>query len=231
VELTEKLRFKYSILLPLIMLVLMWLLHIVESIMETDYYFLGIYPRQVDGILGIILAPFIHRDFAHLIDNSIPFFLLGVALFYFYRGIAGEIFIYIYLFTGILVWLLARPSYHIGVSGIVYGMASFLFFSGVVRNDIRLLSVTLIVVFLYGSLVWGILPLNLEISWESHLFGAFVGLILAVVYRNKGPEKPVYPWNLTDENEEDIENNEENVEESNEIEENTLGEQNDKIPS
>jgi membrane associated rhomboid family serine protease len=111
-------------------------------------------------------------------------------LFYFYRPVAFRVFFLTWIITGILVWLGGRSSYHIGASGLIYGFASFLFFSGIIRNNINLMAISLLVVFLYGGLVWGILPYDYKISWESHLFGALTGLALAITYRNYGPPPP-----------------------------------------
>lgn len=145
----------------------------------------GILPRTLKGIPGIITGPLIHGDIFHLISNTIPLLILCVTLFYFYYRIAGEIFIWIYLVTGFWVWLIARDAYHIGASGLVYGMASFLFFSGLFRRNSRLLVVTLIVLFLYGSMVYGVFPNPSEpnISWESHALGVVCGLLLAAYFR------------------------------------------------
>jgi membrane associated rhomboid family serine protease len=136
-------------------------------------------------LIGIVTGPLIHGDIFHLISNTIPIVTLCTALFYFYYRIAGEIFAWIYLITGFWVWLLARDAYHIGASGIVYGLASFLFFSGIFRRNSRLLVVTLIVLFLYGGMVYGVFPNPLEprISWESHALGAVCGVLLAIYFR------------------------------------------------
>lgn len=105
--------------------------------------------------------------------------------------------------VGIWVWVGGRSGYHIGASGLVYGLASFLFFSGVIRNDIRLLAISLLVVFLYGSMIWGIFPIFPQVSWESHMLGGISGLVLAIYYRKYGPQKKVYEWELEEEEEEE----------------------------
>ena len=177
-------RLKYSIIFPLFFLVVIWLIEIFEVELNLDFSFLGIYPLKVKGLIGILTAPFIHASFNHLISNSAPFFILGVALFYFYPKIAHKVFIFIYLTTNFWVWVSARSAYHIGASGIVYGLASFIFFSGIIKKNTRLTAISLLTIFLYGSMVWGIFPFKQTISFESHLFGAIAGLVMAIYYKN-----------------------------------------------
>ena len=118
-----------------------------------------------------------------------------MALFYFYSEVAIRVFSVTYLLTGLLVWLWGRTAWHIGASGLIYGLASFLFFSGLIRRYFRLIALSLLVVFLYGEMVWGIFPgIYKEISWESHMLGFISGILLAVWYRKEGPQRPVYEW-------------------------------------
>ena len=173
----------------------MWLVKIVEILFEIDFSDLGIYPRSLKGLPGIIVSPLIHNDFTHLLNNSLPLLLLSIALFYFYSEIAIKISSITYILTGLLVWLWGREAWHIGASGLVYGLASFLFFSGLIRRYFRLIALSLLVVFLYGEMVWGLFPgIYKNISWESHMLGFFSGILLAVWYRKEGPQKPVYEW-------------------------------------
>jgi membrane associated rhomboid family serine protease len=188
-------KFFLSIIIPGIFVLLMWIVKIIEVLFETDFSGLGIYPLSVKGLSGIIFSPFIHADFTHLINNSLPFFLLSVALFYFYSEVALKVFLWTYFLTGILVWFGGREAYHIGASGLVYGLASFLFFSGIIRKYYRLVALSLLVVFLYGQMVWGIFPgVYKNVSWESHMLGFFSGIILAIWFRKEGPQMPVYEW-------------------------------------
>jgi membrane associated rhomboid family serine protease len=173
----------------------MWLVKIVELLFEIDLSRFGIYPLAVQGLPGILFSPFIHADFQHLFNNSLPLFFLSIALFYFYSEVALKVFISTYFITGILVWIAGREAWHIGASGLVYGLASFLFFSGIIRRHFRLIALSLLIVFLYGSMVWGLFPgVYKNVSWESHMLGFFSGVFLAVLYRNQGPQKPVYDW-------------------------------------
>jgi membrane associated rhomboid family serine protease len=187
---TGKKIFKYSLLLPLVFVGILWLIKFSENLFELDFSSYGILPLHVEGLRGIVLSPFIHGSYEHLMSNSAPFLILTFSLLYFYRKLAYRIFFMIYLLSGICVWLGGREAWHIGASGIVYGLASFLFFSGVFRKDANLLTIGIIVVFLYGSMFWGIFPLKPEISWESHLWGAVSGLMLAGYHRHQGPVRP-----------------------------------------
>jgi len=191
---TEKKIFKYSLLIPVLIVGLFWLVKLTENVMDISLVEFGILPLNIEGLPGIILSPFIHSSYDHLLSNSIPFLILTFALLYFYRNLAYRILFLIYILSGICVWLGGRESWHIGASGIVYGLASFLFFSGVFRKDANLLTIGIIVIFLYGSMFWGIFPLKPEISWESHLWGAASGLMLAFYYRHQGPARPAASW-------------------------------------
>lgn len=191
---TEKKIFKYSLLFPVLIVGLFWLTKLLEDAFDLDLTKFGILPLQVEGLPGILFSPFIHGNYDHLLSNSVPFLILAFALFYFYRNLAYRILFLVYILSGICVWFGGRESYHIGASGIVYGLASFLFFSGVFRKDANLLTIGIIVIFLYGSMFWGIFPLKPEISWESHLWGAVSGLLLSYYYRHQGPVRPATSW-------------------------------------
>jgi len=198
----EKRKFLHSLVFPSFMLILIWMVKIVEVGLETSYVDWGIYPLRLGGLKGIITAPLIHADFKHLFDNSLPLFLLSAALFYFYRPVGYKVLFLVWFITGLTVWIFARSAYHIGASGIVYGLASFLFFSGIIRNNINLLAISLLVVFLYGGLVWGIFPFDFKVSWESHLMGGITGLVLSFFYRSYGPPSTRQEW--IDEEDEEV---------------------------
>lgn len=198
----EKKLFIHSLVFPTFFLVLIWMVKITETALEVDLVHLGLFPLEPGGLKGILFAPMIHSDFKHLFDNSVPLYFLSLAIFYFYRPVAYRVFFLVWFITGLLVWLTARPAYHIGASGLVYGFASFVFFSGVIRNNIHLLSISLIVVFMYGSLIWGILPYDLRISWESHLVGGLTGFGMALYFRGYGPPSTRKEWPEEEEDEE-----------------------------
>lgn len=206
-------RLLLSMFIPGILLFFMWMVRIIELLFDLDLSDFGIYPLTVRGLPGILFSPFIHADFNHLINNSVSFFLLGTALFFFYSELALKVFGWTYFLTGTFVWLAGREAWHIGASGLIYGLASFLFFSGVIRKYYRLAALSLLIVFIYGSMIWGLFPgVYKNVSWESHMLGFFSGIILAVVYRKQGPQPPVYEWM----DEEDEENDDKPVDSGNE---------------
>jgi membrane associated rhomboid family serine protease len=193
-ELSDRRRLFHTFFFPSFFLIVLWIIKVSEVVFHFDLSGLGVFPRQLKGIPGILFAPLIHGDFNHLFSNSIPLFILGSGLFYFYRAVAYPVFGWIYFMSGIWVWVSARPAYHIGASGVVYGLASFLFFSGLIRKNNYLMAFSMLVVFLYGSMFWGILPLDLHISWESHLLGGVAGLFCALYFRKMGPQREVFDW-------------------------------------
>jgi membrane associated rhomboid family serine protease len=152
--------------------------------------------------------PFLHSGISHLFSNSGPLLILGGFIFYFYREVAWKVLLWIYLLSGSWLWLGGRTAMHIGASGLVYGFAAFLFFSGIFKKSTALMTVSLVIIFLYGSMVWGFFPEFFpkeNISWEGHLFGFIAGLLMAVYFRNDGPKKTTYQWLEDDELETDDE--------------------------
>jgi membrane associated rhomboid family serine protease len=200
----EKKKLFGAITIPLILLFVMWLVMLVEVIFGISLARLGTHPLHADGIQGILLMPFIHGDFSHLLANSSSFIVLAVALFYFYREISIKVLIWIWLLSGIWVWFGGRDSWHIGASGVIYGLSSFLFVSGMIRKNTQLAALAMVVAFLYGSMIWGIFPdffPKENISWEGHLGGFVAGIIMAFYYRNSGPKPKKYSWELEEEEE------------------------------
>jgi membrane associated rhomboid family serine protease len=197
----DKQKLISSLLIPLSFIVFLWLIQLCQTVFDVSFVRLGLFPRKLSGIIGIVTAPLIHAGFGHLFSNTIPLLFLGIGILYFYPKSGIRVFILVYFIPGIFVWLLARPAYHIGASGMVYGLVSFLFFSGIIRRDTRSIALALIVTFLYGGIIWGVVPQNDGISWEYHLFGSLTGICCAFIYRKSDPYKK-YDW----EDEEDDEN-------------------------
>lgn len=187
---TEKFKLKQSLQLPTIFVVVIWLLHLVRWAFGLRLSELAVFPRHTEGMLGILTHPLVHGDWGHLLANTGPVFLLSTAILYFYRSIGYRVLLVIYVLTGVLLWLGGRPSYHIGASGLIYGFAAFLFLSGLLRWWIPLIALSLLVAFLYGGLVWGVLPVEAGVSWEGHLFGAVAGFFAAWLFRKSGPQRP-----------------------------------------
>lgn len=158
----------------------MWAAFTLQFLYGIDLGFLGIKPRSLFGFIGIFTAPMIHGDLSHLISNTLPVLFLGSTLFFFYPRIGGIVFLRCYFITNLLVWLLSpRVSYHIGASGLVYGLSAFLIFFGLLRKDFISLLISIIVTIFYGGIFYGVLPIDPRISWESHLAGALVGTVSA----------------------------------------------------
>jgi len=191
--------------MPLLGVLLLWLLFLFDRTFDLDYAAYGVRPRDAVGARGVLFAPLVHADAEHVFDNSVALLVLGWCLVYFYPKVAGRVLLWSWLASGVMVWLTARPSLHIGASGVVYGLASFLFFSGILRRHRSVMAISLLVVFLYGSLVWGLLPIIEHISWESHLWGGVAGAVLAWVHRKVEPAHMPKPIVLEDDEEAPLE--------------------------
>ena len=196
----ERLKYNDGIwFYPFIFTLILWFVKVIE--VKYDIYLseYGIFPRTATGLRGVLFAPFIHADIKHLWANTLPFFITTALLYYFYRNIFWKVLLYAMLITGFFTWLIARSAYHIGVSGLIYSNVSFLFFAGVFSKNYRLMAVSLLIVFLYGGMIWYIFPTESGISWEGHLTGLFSGLFLAYFYKKEllQPEKK-YQWEQDD---------------------------------
>jgi membrane associated rhomboid family serine protease len=161
---------------PIRFVFFMWLVYTLEMYLHLDFGVLGIKPRTLEGLIGILAAPLIHGNLNHLISNTLPVLALNFALYFFYPRIADQVFLQCYFFTNFFVWLLGRPFYHIGASGLVYGLAFFLIALGLFRRDIKSIIISVSVIGIYGGLIYGLTWINDQISWESHLMGAVVGI-------------------------------------------------------
>ncbi len=194
-----QLKFSNNVFLfPFIFVFLIWFIYWVEITFGLNFNKYGVAPRKFYGLRGVLASPFIHGNASHLFNNSVPLFVLLLCLFYFYKKVAIKVLIYGLVSTGILTWVIASNSYHIGASGIVYLLFSFVFFSGIIRKHYRLVAVSLIIIFLYGSMIWYVLPIKEGMSWEGHLSGLISGFILAAFYRKSGIVKEKYEFSKTD---------------------------------
>lgn len=191
----EKKLFRQSAFYAIMIVLVLWLVKLVESYFEISFVKWGIHPRVWEDLSGILFSPFIHGDLMHLYSNTIPLFVLCTGLLYYYRISALWVLLFIYLMGGTAVWIFARDSWHIGVSGIIYGLIAFIFFSGLFRKEAPAVALSLIVVFLYGSMIWGVLPIQPGVSWEAHLYGALSGIIASVIDRFKNPPKHTNEYN------------------------------------
>ncbi|MFC4634932.1 rhomboid family intramembrane serine protease [Dokdonia ponticola] len=191
------------ILYPIGFVLLMWVIYWIEMRFGVNFTPYGVKPQTALGLRGVFFSPFIHSSLSHLWHNTVPLFVLSAALFYFYHRIAWRVFFLIVILSGIGTWLIGRSAYHIGMSGVIYGLVSFLFFKGIRAKHYRLIALSLLVVFLYGSLVWGTLPMDEKISWEGHLSGFISGGILGFCFRESVAKPLKYVWEAADYNEED----------------------------
>ena len=186
-----------------IILIIIWSVKIFEIVFDYDFTEYGVLPRKFNGLIGILFSPLIHSDVNHLLSNSLPVIILCLLIFNFYSQIAKKIFIYLYFISGLWLWCIGRESFHIGASGLIYAMASFLFFSGILRKNSQLSAVALLVIFIYGGLFWGLFPIYKNVSWEGHLTGFIAGILVSFIFRKDGPKRKKYNWEI----EEDLEVN------------------------
>jgi membrane associated rhomboid family serine protease len=205
----EKQRFYGSMLFPAFMVLVMWLIKLIESGFNISFADYGLQPQTFTGLRGILFSPLLHANWAHLSANTVPFFVLTAGLFYYYQKKAFTIFILSWLVTGLWVWIFAKDTgIHIGASGVVYALATFHFTSGILRREPRMMAFSMLVVFLYGGLVWGVIPdffPDKNISWQSHLLGGVAGILLAFAYRDEGPQRKDYQWDDDDDDDDDTE--------------------------
>jgi membrane associated rhomboid family serine protease len=174
---------------------IVWLIYAMTSGLGQEPAPFGIHPRQWAGLPGIVFAPLVHADFAHLVANTLPLLVLGTTLLFLYPISALRVLPAVYLGTGIVVWLLGRDSAHFGASGLVYGLVGHIFLAGVLRRDRRAVAASLVVCFMYGSLAWGVLPTQPGVSWETHLAAALIGVSLAIALRHLDrPPRKRYAW-------------------------------------
>lgn len=190
-------QFKFStgvIAYPIFFVLTLWLVFWFEVRFGFNFSKYGIYPQTLKGLRGVLLSPFIHGNIQHLYHNTIPLFVLSAAMFYFYRAITWKVILWGILFSGFLTWYIGRPSYHIGASGLIYVLISFTFFKGIFAKHFRLIALSLLIVFLYGSMIWYTLPIEEGISWEGHLSGLIVGLAFALFFRKEIAKPKKYIW-------------------------------------
>ena len=197
-------HFKFSpgvIAYPVFFVLSIWLVFWFEVRFGFNLSKYGIYPQTLKGLRGIVFSPFLHGNIEHIYHNTIPLFVLSTALFYFYRPIAWRVIILGILISGFLTWCIGRPSYHIGASGLIYVLVSFTFFKGVFAKHYRLIALSLLVIFLYGSMIWYTFPIEEGISWEGHLSGLITGLLFALLFKKEIAKPKGYAWEQENYNE------------------------------
>lgn len=198
-----------AIIFPLGFVFLLWAIYLISGQISFNLSILGIHPLHFKGLIGIVCAPLIHLDFDHIFSNSTSLLVLGFGLFFLYKHKAIPIFFFIYFACGFWGWFFARGGYHIGASGLIYGMFFFFITSALLKRERSIIAFSLIITFLYGAIVWGFFPEffpGKNISWEIHTTGALAGVIAAFYFKKEGPQKPEF---FSDE--EDDENEDENA--------------------
>jgi len=181
-------NFRLALKTSLVVIGILWTIFILDAVFGLHLVRFGLRPGSIPGLVGIVTAPFLHANFQHILSNTFPLFLSLTATLYLYPRASVRVIPMIWFGSGALAWFIGRPTIHIGASGMIYGLLAFVFVSGIIRRDMRSVSVSLLVGFLYGSMVWGVLPIRPHMSWEMHLSGAVLGVLLAFVFRK---------WDLT----------------------------------
>jgi len=192
-------NFGLALKIALLFLAILWLIFLLDWLLGLGLTRFGLRPGSLPGLIGVITAPLLHGNLEHILSNSMPLFISLTAILYLYPNSSIRVIPLIWLGSGLLAWLIGRPSLHFGASGFIYGLLAYVFFSGILRRDVRSISVSLLVAFLYGSMIWGVLPIRPYISWELHLSGGIIGVLLAIIYR-KWDRVPVvrYDWEDND---------------------------------
>ena len=200
---SQRLNWFYGLTMPALFLIVMWGIYWLEKSQGLEWYEYGMLPREISGLKGIVTMHFLHGDFEHIWGNSVALAVLMWGLFFHYRKIAFKVLLLTMFMTGAYLWLFGNPNYHIGASGLIYGLNAFLILSGFLRKQKELIGLSLVVVFLYGGLVWYAFPVDPKISWQGHLFGLVAGVMLAIYYRKKGPRRKLYQWEIDEIREEE----------------------------
>lgn len=192
-------NFRLALKTSLVFIGVLWSILIVDAAFGLHLARFGLRPGTLGGLTGVFTAPLLHGGFEHLLSNTLPLFISLTATLYLYPRSATRVVPLIWLGSGLLAWAIGRPTLHIGSSGLIYGLLAYVFVGGILRNDMRSVSVSLLVGFLYGSMIWGVLPTRPHMSWELHLTGAVIGVVLAFVYR-KWDRAPIvrYDWEHDD---------------------------------
>ena len=198
----ERKKFLGSLAIPALLAAIMLIVKVIETAYGIDMSRWGITPQTAHGLIGVLTLPFLHGSWEHLLTNIVPVLVLGTALYYCYPTLANPVMLVTWIASGLLTWCIGSPdSTHVGASALIYSLNLFLIVSGFIRGNRMLIVISLIMVFLYGSFIWGMIPelaVLQNISWEGHLSGAIIGVVLAIVFRKEGPQKEVHHWDDDD---------------------------------
>jgi len=163
----------------------MWIVFLYEIKYGFNFNHFSIYPRKLDSLLGILASPFLHSDLSHITNNTLSFFVLMLMVRYFYSKSYLKVFLFGVLISGLLTWIIARPAYHLGMSGVIYVLASFIISKSFFSKQYNLIAISFAVIFLYGSMIWYVFPIDNTISWEGHLSGLIAGVLLSFFFKNE----------------------------------------------
>ena len=183
------------LILPMIGVLSIWIIYWLDWRYYLELYQYGVYPRSLVGLRGVLFSPFIHGGLKHIYNNSIALFVLLLLLQFFYKKQAWQVLGWGILLSGFGTWLIARESHHIGASGLIYVMVSFIFFKGIQTKHYRLVALSLLIVVLYGSTIWYMFPdVEEGVSWEGHLSGFIAGFILSIFLKAPEYTETVYKY-------------------------------------
>ncbi|NQY28742.1 MAG: rhomboid family intramembrane serine protease [Flavobacteriaceae bacterium] len=174
----------------------MWIVFLYEIKFGFNFNHFSIYPRKLDSLLGILASPFLHSDLSHITNNTLSFFVLMLMVRYFYSKNYLRVFILGVLVSGFFTWLIARPAYHLGMSGVIYVLASFIISKSFFSKQYNLIAISFAVIFLYGSMIWYVFPIDSTISWEGHLSGLITGVLLSFFFKNELVKEEFLPLTI-----------------------------------
>jgi membrane associated rhomboid family serine protease len=197
----DRQRVRYALIGASALLAGIWIAWLAAWLLGWPHGDLGVRPRHVSGVVGILTAPFAHASFAHLMSNTLPLGLLATLTLYCYPRAARRALPLVWLLSGTAVWLFARSSVHVGASGITHGLMFFLFVMGLIRRDRLAVVTSLVVFFLYGGMLMSVLPREEHISFEYHLAGAVAGVLAAFLFHALDPLPPRKRYSWEDEDE------------------------------
>ena len=191
--------------IPILFVFAIWFVKGYELISENSLSELAIHPWNTEKILNILTFPLIHADFSHLLNNTYPIIILGGIISSVYKEISNRVFLLSYVFSGMIFWGLGDAAPVIGASGVVYALGSFILVSGFIKKQPRLAMLSFLIIFLNFFNLWGIIEIEKDnISQTAHLSGVIAGLIIAFIYRKKGPQAKIYNYELEEELEREV---------------------------
>ena len=184
---SERLGFGTAFLTMAVLVLGLWLLEGIDQASNNALDDYGIRPRTDEGLLSVFVAPWLHGGWAHLLSNTVPFFVLGIIVLLEGWRSWGRATLIVLLASGAAVWLLAPTnSITLGASGIVFGWLTYLLVRGFYTGSPSQIATGVVVFLFYGGMLWGVLPTDVGVSWQAHLGGAIGGVLAARGRRTPG---------------------------------------------